>query len=944
MQADRWKEVEEIFQTAADLEPEHRPAFLKVACAGDFDLRREVESLLESADKTLGFLQKPVNEAAHRISGAPDLTGKRIGAYRILKTLGEGGMGKVYLAARADDQYQGQVAIKLMHGGFGATQAMFARFRAERQILANLDHPNIGRLLDGGVTIDGSPYLVMEYVDGLPLDQYCQRNRPSLEGRLRLFRSISGAVEYAHKNLVVHRDIKPANILVTSEGVPKLLDFGIAKLLDPDLSDRPATRATERLLTPEYASPEQIRGEPVTTATDVYELGVLLYELLAGLRPFRVNTRSPLEVARMICEQDPALPSVTARGLSDAPFDARKLEGDLDNIVMMALRKEPERRYASVAEFSADVDAYLNKYPVRARTDTWAYRTDRFVRRNKAGVAAAVFMTIALIGFGVAMWILARKARDEQTVARREAQFLSGMFQAASPDEARGRTITARDLLDAGAQRIDHELAAEPRVRASLLGSIASAYRSLGLYDQAKSLAERSYQLSAKTFGPTSPEADDSLVLFATLLRDHAQYQRAEPLFRQLLAARQKRLSSTDPLIADALARLGECLYLENKDREAEPLLRRGLAIDRENGPDYGPEVRNYLALLLERKGGLPEAVGLLQEATAIERRVKGPDAPEYAISLHNLASAHIDMGDLAGAERMLRETLAIRRKILGNTHSMLAYTLNNLGYVLIEQGDPDGAEQFLLETLAINLRTLGSKHPRVAINLGNLGRAYQLKGDYTLAAKYFDLAQNIVRNSEDRDGFIAAQLVSLTGMLAFDQGDYAAAERLARRAMEMRHKLGADNTPAMAASLLEVGEARVFQNDPRGAEPLLRQALKIRSEKYFPEHPFVIAAEVRLGEALTAAGEADQAEPILRRAAASARNAPFALLPWQIAEAESALGSCLAAQGRLAEATPLLRESSGPLQSDPRPVFRHQTLSAATRPLPNRTGSRPGQ
>src|SRR5215469_1203860 len=321
--ADRWQLVDSLFQQAAEMDPREWTTFLNDVCADDQELRSEVEALLQFSGRTLGLLKKPVENAARELS----FIGRRIGPYVLSHVLGEGGMGTVYLAARADEQYQQFVAIKLVHAGSWQSEAILQRFRTERQILANLDHPNVGRLLDGGMTSDGSPYLVMEHVDGTPIDQYCRENSLSFEAKLELFQSVCSAVEYAHKNLVVHRDIKPANVLVTESGTPKLLDFGIAKLLDPDDArpDSPMTRSTERLMTPEYASPEQIRGEPITTATDVYGLGVLLFELLVGSHPFAGEKVSPLDMARQVCEVDPQRPSEAVRKNGDSLSDAAKL-------------------------------------------------------------------------------------------------------------------------------------------------------------------------------------------------------------------------------------------------------------------------------------------------------------------------------------------------------------------------------------------------------------------------------------------------------------------------------------------------------------------------------------------------------------------------------------------------------------------------------------------
>jgi eukaryotic-like serine/threonine-protein kinase len=918
----RWLRIEYLFYAALELQ-DGREAFLDESCAGDAELRKEVESLLNSSGQTMGFLQQPVFEAAQQISGENELSGKRVGAYQLSRLIGEGGMGKVYLAARADDLYHKEVAIKMVQGGVGQSRAMLLRFRSERQILANLDHPNIARLLDGGVTDQGLSYLVMEYVNGVRVDDYCRINKLGTAQRLQLFSTVCAAVEYAHNNLVVHRDIKPANILVTPEAVPKLLDFGIAKLLDPESRELAPTLTAERMMTPEYASPEQVRGDQVTTSTDVYALGVLLYELLAGRRPFRLDTTSPFEMARIICEQDPEPPSfVSARNAElAAPDAARTLSGDLDNIVLMAMRKEPARRYVSVAALASDVKAYLTGYPVRARTATWNYRSTKFVSRHKAAVSAAAIVTLALIAFSIAMGLLAKRATRERLSAQRESQFLKGIFEAATPDQARGRQITARELLDQGAKRTDRELGADPSLQGTMLDNIGRAYLALGLYDQAESLLERAYRLRKKSLGDGNADVADTLFQLATSIRLQGQFQKAEPLFRQALAIQQKKLGAQSPDVLQSLAALGECLYLENRDQEAEPLLRSALALDRKL--NVGAGERNYLALLLERKGSYPEALQLLRESVDVDRRMAGEDSTRFAASLHNLAGGLIDAGDLTGAETTERQALELRRKILGNHHPDLAYPLNNLGFLLLEEGNSAAAEPVLRENLELVRESLGEKNVRFGTALNNWARLLQEKGDYAQAEISFKQALATIKAANGPAGWAVAKVIENLGLLQFDRGDYAGAEHYARQALDMDHSLGGEENPQAASVLIDLAEDRRFQGDPASAEPLLRQAWAIRKQEFSPGHPNVIATEVRLGEVLTAEGKSAEAEPILREAFASARSAPFPLLPWQIAEAQNALGRCLMALDRAAEAEPLLKASQADLQKDPRPAFR---------------------
>ncbi len=915
-----------------------RAGFLSQACGDDGELRAEVESLLNSADQTMGFLQEPVQQAAQKIA-VKRSTSRRIGPYELIQLLGSGGMGDVYLAERADDQFHRRVAIKLMRSGLEVNPLLVPRFRAERQILANLDHPNIARLLDGGITTEGAPYLVMEYVEGLPIDEYCSRNKLGVHQRLVLFQSLCTAVEYAHRHFVVHRDIKPPNVLVTPEGVPKLLDFGISKLLDPDEPPMEPTRQTQRLMTPEYASPEQLLGKPITTASDVYGLGVLLYELLAGSRPFRVRTGSQLELATLICEHEPAPPREAARSHPDsAPQYFEAWRPELDSIVLKAIAKEPSARYASAAQLSDDLAAYMNGYPLLSQPNTTRYRMRKWIGRHRQATAAGAIATLVLIGFIAAMAVVTQRAREERIKAEREAKFLVGMFQAATPEVAKGHTVTARDLLDQGAKRIDKELAPVPSVQAAMLDTMAQAYKSLGLYDPAKDLAERSYQLRLKISGRDQPDTADALYLLADLTQQKGDYIKAEQLFRELVALRKKTVGESDLAYAASLGALGECLYWEAKDTEAETVLRRALKIDRDKGADYGSDVRNYLALVLERKGEYTEAGSLLNEAVAIDARTKGVDNPDYAISLHNLASALIDQGDLNGAEKRLRETLAIRRRVLGRDHPMTAMTTNNLGFVLLEKGEPTVAEPFLKETLDVNLARYGPNHPRLAPGLNNWARMQQEEGHYAEAADYYQRALGVLRGPRLFTSWPASQVLLNLGLLEFDQGHYAAAETWTQQSLEMKRKLGGENSLALDSALVNLAEDQLIEGDAGGAEPLLRQALEKRQTKYPPKHPEVVAAQVRLGEVLIAEDKTSEAEPILRQAVAAARTAPFPLLPWQVAEAESALAACLEAEHRDAgEAQRLEKVSQPGLLSHPRPLFRKPAavrLSILKRPV----------
>ncbi len=487
MTSERWQRIEALFEQTLEAPAAERPQFLRAI--DDAELRREVESLLHAHEQAGTFLEEPDHFFTSQSFEADTLSpGQIIDRYRVIREIGRGGMGAVFLAERADDEYRKQVALKLIKRGMD-TESVLRHFRNERQILAGFDHPNIARLLDGGTTEGGLPYFVMEYVEGLPIDEYCNTQALSVIERLKLFREVCAAVSYAHRHLVIHRDIKRSNIVVTVEGAPKLLDFGIAKILQHD-NEPLATITGMRMMTPEYASPEQIRGQPVTTASDVYSLGLVLYELLCGCSPYQFPSQSPPEMARVITEVEPKKPSTAAKGRESAGsrftiHHLRSLRGDLDNIVLMALRKEPERRYQSVEQFSEDIQRHLEERPVLARKDTIGYRTAKFARRNKTALAAAIIVLLILIGGIIATSRQAHIAMSEKARAERrfnEVRKLakSVLFDYHDAIKALPGATKVRELLVKDALNYLDSLAGEAQGDAELQRELAAAYARVG--------------------------------------------------------------------------------------------------------------------------------------------------------------------------------------------------------------------------------------------------------------------------------------------------------------------------------------------------------------------------------------------------------------------------------------------------------------------------------
>ena len=554
MNPERWRRVKELFQQTLEMPAGEPAAFIEAASADDERLRQEVHTLLSSHDAATDFLNNPPQAAAAAVTELHDRAsrvGDRIGPYKVLRRIGRGGTGSVYLAVRDDDEFQRRVAIKLVRRGM-ATTDILRRFRSERQILASIDHPYIARLLDGGSTDDGVPYFVMEYIEGEPINVYCDRNQLSIEDRLTLFCQVCSAVQVAHQNLVVHRDIKPGNILVSAEGVPKLLDFGIAKLLNPELSaavDDP-TMLKLRVMTPEYASPEQIRGGAITTASDVYSLGILLYELLTGRRPYQLDNLPMPDMELVVCTTQPSRPSdavlqadvalrlegfvprINAAAVAEARGEAperlrRALVGDLDNIVLMALRKEPNRRYSSVEHFADDILRHLKGLPVTARTDTLRYRVGKFVGRHRLAVAMGI--TTVLFGLALATTIVvqAGQVAVERDRAQRAAEratavsdFLQEIMASADPIEGMGCDVTVIESVEAAVPRIGSTFADQPDLQAAVRHTIGTTFLRLGRLEEAEEQLRLALAIRREVNGPASLDIAATLNSLGEVLYD----------------------------------------------------------------------------------------------------------------------------------------------------------------------------------------------------------------------------------------------------------------------------------------------------------------------------------------------------------------------------------------------------------------------------------------
>lgn len=754
--------LRELYLAAAKLPAAEREAFLDEHCAGDESLRNELRVLLAKADGEQGTVGDLVAEAAEDLMTSIESDIKSAGAYRILRRIGEGGMGRVYLAERDDGHFKQRVAIKIVDRS-RSTPDLVARFQSERQILASLDHPNIARLFDGGETDDGVPYLVMEYIDGVPVDQYCDEQRLSLAARLKLFVDVCAAVDYAHRRLIVHRDLKPSNILVTTDGVPKLLDFGIAKLLNRKSVDytMAMTVGDVRMMTPRHASPEQIRGETITTASDIYSLGLLLYQLMTGHFPYRETGTQAYELERLICETDPLRPSAAVTQAGDAPAAqetisrARRLRstgqlknllsGDLDNIILVAMRKEPERRYASVRQLSDDVGNYLSLRPVLARGDSFGYRSAKFIRRNVGTVALAGGMAAAIAVLVTVYTLRLAAERDraelEAAKAREVTSFMTELFRGADPRLSGGEPVNVVTMLDRGAERVRDELGGQPELQASLMATIGESYQNMYELNKVREYLEGRLEGIEASLGEEHPDVLRIRYVLGLAASFQSDFDLALPLHERNYAINVERHGRRS---VEAAVELHQVAFIRAKLgqlKEAEQLLLEEIDILRSLGE---PQRSNLSTALLEygttvsALGRLEEGGVALHEAIDIQREVNGERHPLYIGILNNLANNYNARALRAQAREYMLENRRLSGEVYGLRSGPYAAATNNFAALLQAMGDLDAALPMYREVLDICADVYGKDSTRYAYALENIGGAYQDAEDYVAAEDYY--------------------------------------------------------------------------------------------------------------------------------------------------------------------------------------------------------------
>ena len=870
------EEADRVFDLVAEagaLEPEQRAAFLTQACVGADGLRAEVESLLGFKTKAPRFLENPAFDRGLELLGfgaENDLKpGDTLGDYRVLSLLGSGGMGEVFLA---DDAVHGrQVALKLI--GHGRNEEMRGRhFRHERKVLAALNHPHIARLYGSGVTAKGQAYLVMEYVEGERLDRYCQDQALDVTARLAIFRKVCAAVSYAHQNLVVHRDLKPANIRVTPEGEPKLLDFGIAKLLDPEgtVPRIDPTVTMQGAMTPEYASPEQIKGAPITTASDVYSLGVVLYELLTGQRPYaHLKSRRPDELARAICEEEPPHPSTVVSRAAPTTVTAtvpagqvpaarlsstrlrRRLEGDLDNVVAKALRKEPARRYTSVAAFSEDIRRHGEGLPVSARQDTLGYRAGKFVRRHKTGVTAAALVVVSMVtGLVTAIWQarLAGQERDRAQAALTQAKlaqrqveqvddFLQNLLASADPKKL-GKDVRMVQVIDAAAATLDHDLANEPEVLVQAHLTLSRTYRNLGLFEPAEQQARAAFTLICQLHGKESPTAARIEAALGYILANRRKVAEAEPMLRHALSIYRAQIQPDRAALADVLASLSYTLTTQ-PGRSAEA-----------------------------------DATGA--DAVAYAHEMWGERNPNYLRVLNQFATTLVGDQEYAKAAETFRQILTIQDQITPDTADTLSpqwnlciclYNLEKLGEmeVALKRLDAD-IQRFVDEN------SLQSTIANVLHGLLNYAR-----GKNGVAIPYLQKALGALSASYPPDALTVVQCRAVLGLCLTRDNRAAEGEKLLQAAYDQREKVSRSDFAHTFGNLdTALGECLLAQKRYPESEPLLLTGYGDLEKRLGLQNRLTIQAADRLHALYLAWNKPEQAA----RFVAAQANLPAAQTP----------------------------------------------------------------
>jgi len=837
------------------------------------------------ADKTT-----PPDNLKPTVTVPPDsISSDQIGPYKILQELGEGGMGVVYLAEQREP-IRRRVALKVIKLGMDTKQVV-ARFESERQALALMNHANVAKVFDAGATEQGRPYFVMEHVKGVPITEHCDLHRLTTKERLQLFMQVCEGVQHAHQKGIIHRDLKPFNVLVAIEGdkaVPKIIDFGVAKATEHRLTEQTVfTRLGQLIGTPEYMSPEQaeMTVQDIDTRTDVYSLGVILYELLVGALPFDLSELRQAgfdEIRRKIREDDPSKPSTristlgegasrSARSRRTDPAGLRRLlKGDLDRITMKAVAKNRGRRFGSPAELAADIGRHLAHQPVLASPPSTLYRARKFVRRHRLGVAVIVAAALFLVAFAVRERIQSRQIAAERDRASRVLEYLKGVFEVSAPSEARGNEVTARELLDKSATRIEEELQDKPVVQAELMYTMGDVYLGLGLHPEAERLLEQALATRRRVLGDDHPDTLKSINKIGQVLQRRGKLEEAEPLFSEALERRRRVLGDDHRDTLVSIANMG---------------------------------------YLLRARGELEEAELYFREALERLRRVLGDDHLDTLTSINNLGSLLVIRGKLEEAESLHREALERVRRVLGDDHPQTLTSINDMGYLLQSQGKLKEAEPYYREALDGYLRVLGHDHPHSLSSISNMGYLLRAQGKLEEAEPYYREALEGRRRVLGDDHSHTLTSINNMGYLFKAQGKLEEAEPYYREALEGRRRVLGDDHPHTLSSMNNMGGLLKTQGRLEEAESYYRQALDDRRRALGDDHPHTLTSINNMGDLLKAQGKLVEAEPYHREALEGFRRALGDDHPNTL-KSINMMGQLLRAQGKLAEAEPYYREA----------------------------------
>jgi eukaryotic-like serine/threonine-protein kinase len=900
----RWLELERLYHAALEREPEERASFVEQACAHDEDLRRELESLLEHDRPEDDFLD-------------PLQPGSLVGSYRIVERIGRGGMGMIY---RAEQQFpvRRQVALKIIKPGMDSEQVI-ARFQAERQALALMDHPNIARVFDAGSTSSGRLYFVMELVDGLPVTEYCEKLQLGLRERLALFVPICNAIQHAHQKGVIHRDIKPSNVLVTvydGQPAPKVIDFGIAKAMQEPLTERSMhTQVGAVIGTLEYMSPEQAGsfGEDIDTRSDVYALGAVLYELITGSTPLHRDSlehSSEIDVIRRIREENPPVPSAR---LGDSKL-IRSVSGDLDWVVMKALEKDRVRRYTSVSALGDDIENYLNGAPVAAGPPSTAYRLKKMAQRHRSLVGTVAVVAVLLIGgAAVSMREAIRARRAVQSSAAVSAFLQNDLLAQASANlqasSSLGRPdpdLKVRTALDRAAEQIGGRFTGQPLVEASIRHTIGATYLDLGLFDEARRQLERAIELRRQMVGERDPLTLESQNLLVSVYIGQGKPSEAEPLGRYVLVMRRKLLGERHPDTLTSLHNMAAIERLFARDAQAKALYAQVAELRRQvlgpNHPDTLKSLSNlgYVSMLLEK---YPQAVEIHTRVLEIRRRVLGEEHPDTMQSRYALALALMNNNQADKAEELLRKVLEWRRRVLGPSHVDTLNVMNALGMVSEVQGKYSQGENLFAECLVLASKTLGDQHPTAAACRENIASLFEDEGKYELSVREFRKMLGQERRHLGDEHPDTLRTMSNLAIALGLAGHYTKSRDLFNEVIALRKRILGPKNPKTLSSMNELANLEKRQGRYAESEKLFREVVALRRDVLGPKHPNTLSSVTSLADVNLEQGKYREAEPLLREALdAAAGNS------WSHAVLQILLGWCLTAQKQFAEAGRLLQ------------------------------------